>query len=279
MTRLQLFFSTIEQSIGYLHLADIQRITKKELKRKSGIYGFLSKTNNKLYVGSSKDLSVRFNRHINGSQSNVLLQRAINKYKLQDFIFVIFEYCEAEDLITREQFYIDELKPDYNVLQIAGSSLGYTHSEETIVQISGENHYFYGKTHTPETLAKMSEANKGENNPMFGKIHSAQTKVKISEAMTGENNPNLGKSFSAEIKAKMSEARKGKTHSAEAKAKMSIAKGSTIFVYDTHGSLVKTFCSTREAGKYFNCPHSTIHNYVKNGKLFQNQWIFSITKK
>ena len=50
MTRLQPFFSTIEQSIGYLHLAEIQKIIRKELKGKSGIYGFLSKTNNKLYI-------------------------------------------------------------------------------------------------------------------------------------------------------------------------------------------------------------------------------------
>ena len=76
----------------------------------------------------------------------------------------------------------------------------------------------------------------------------------------------------------MSEAHLGKTHSAEAKAKMRLAKGGTIFVHDIHGLFVNTFSSTREAGKYFNCSHSTINSYVKNGKLFQNQWIFSRIK-
>ena len=67
MTRLQPFFSTIKLSIGHLNLAEIQKITKKELKNKSGIYGFLCKTKNKLYIGSSKTLISRFSNHINGS--------------------------------------------------------------------------------------------------------------------------------------------------------------------------------------------------------------------
>jgi group I intron endonuclease len=109
----------------------------------------------------------------------------------------------------------------------------------------------------------MSQANKGINNPMYGKSHSIETLIKMSEAMTGINNPNFGKPISAEIKAKISEAHKGKTHTAEAKAKMSIAKGNTIYVYEIHGSLVNTFCSTREAGKYYDCPHSTDIMYLR----------------
>ena len=61
-------------------------------------------------------LDIRFNHHINGSKSNILLQRAINKYNLQDFYFIVFEYCKVEKLLSREQFYLDELKPEFNVL-------------------------------------------------------------------------------------------------------------------------------------------------------------------
>mgnify|MGYP001556742684 CR=1 FL=1 len=80
MTRLQPFFSTIELPMGYLHLAGIQKLIKKELKNKPGIYTFICKSNDKLYIGSSIDLSSRSNKHINRFQSNILLQRAINKY-------------------------------------------------------------------------------------------------------------------------------------------------------------------------------------------------------
>jgi len=65
---------------------------------------------------------MRFNNHVNGSQSNILFQNAINKYNLQEFIFIIFEYCDAEGLLSREQFYLDFLEPEYNILKVAGSS-------------------------------------------------------------------------------------------------------------------------------------------------------------
>jgi hypothetical protein len=90
MTRLQPFFSTFELLRDNLYLAEIQKIIRKELKNKSGIYGFICKTNNKLYIGSSKTLDIRFNYDINESKSNILLQRAINKYNLQDFYFYCF---------------------------------------------------------------------------------------------------------------------------------------------------------------------------------------------
>lgn len=44
----------------------------------------------------------------------------------------ILEYCSPEDLIKTEQYYIQALKPDYNILKTAGSLLGFKHSEATI---------------------------------------------------------------------------------------------------------------------------------------------------
>jgi hypothetical protein len=39
---------------------------------------------------------------------------------------------EARKLILeREQYYLDLLKPEYNILKVAGSSLGFKHSEES----------------------------------------------------------------------------------------------------------------------------------------------------
>jgi len=174
MTRLQPFFYSIEIFIGNLHLVEINNIIVKELKGKSGIYGFLSKTSNKLYIGSSNNLNIRINNHIKGTQSNILLQRAINKYNLQDFILIIFEYHDAENLITREQFYLDTLKPEFNILKVAGSLLGFNHSEET--------------------KALMSKAKIGKNNPMFGVVRS------------GEGHPRgmLGKCHSTETLGKIS---------------------------------------------------------------------------
>lgn len=92
MTQLQSFYNEI--FIGSLHLAGILESIREELRKKSGIYGFLCKTTGKLYIGSSIDLLDRFSNHVKGSRSNILLQRAINKHNLQNFIFIVFEYCD-----------------------------------------------------------------------------------------------------------------------------------------------------------------------------------------
>jgi len=48
-----------------------------------------------------------------------------------------------------------------------------------------------GRTHSTETLAKMSDAKTGEKNPrgMLGRTHSADTLTKMSIAKLGSNNP------------------------------------------------------------------------------------------
>jgi len=55
----------------------------------------------------------------------------------------ILEFCDPSDAIVIEQHYIDILKPEYNILKIAGSSLGYTHTEETLAK-------FKARSLTPE---------------------------------------------------------------------------------------------------------------------------------
>jgi group I intron endonuclease len=57
---------------------------------------------------------------------------AILKHKLSKFKLEILEYCGASppsEAIGREQFYINSLEPEYNILKTAGSRLGSNHSE------------------------------------------------------------------------------------------------------------------------------------------------------
>lgn len=54
------------------------------------------------------------------------------KYGYSNFILEILEYCDKFDLLNREQYYMNLLKPEYNVLLTAGSNLGFKHSEGTI---------------------------------------------------------------------------------------------------------------------------------------------------
>jgi group I intron endonuclease len=57
------------------------------------------------------------------------------KYGYSSFKLEILEYCEPSEAVPREQYYLDLLKPEYNILKTAGSLLGFRHSSETIAKL------------------------------------------------------------------------------------------------------------------------------------------------
>src|SRR5882757_706508 len=96
----------------------------------------------------------------------------------------ILEYCESDKCLEREQYYIDLLIKEYNILKRAGSRLGSLHTKETRAKMKGRKLF-------EETRAKMSKSKKGlqagDKNPMFGKKHSNETRTKISSFHKGKN--------------------------------------------------------------------------------------------
>ena len=50
------------------------------------------------------------------------INKALLKYGYSGFQLEILEYCEPSDVIDREQYYIDLLVPECNILKITGSS-------------------------------------------------------------------------------------------------------------------------------------------------------------
>lgn len=61
-----------------------------------------------------------------------MIYRALIKYGYSGFNLEILEYCELNQLIEREQYYLDLLNPEYNILRKAGSLLGFRHSEASL---------------------------------------------------------------------------------------------------------------------------------------------------
>lgn len=47
---------------------------------------------------------------------NKKLQNSWNKHGEDIFQYYILEFCSEENLVKREQFYIDTLKPEYNLI-------------------------------------------------------------------------------------------------------------------------------------------------------------------
>jgi hypothetical protein len=117
----------------------------------------------KAAFGCSKSLSRRFREYFNLNylerNKAMPICRALLKYGYSKFSLEILEYCQPSEVISREQYFIDFLQPEYNILKTAGSSLGYKHDEEA--------------------RAKMSTSKKGQNHPMFGKTPNQETIYKI----------------------------------------------------------------------------------------------------
>jgi group I intron endonuclease len=66
----------------------------------------------------------------------MLIHKALLKHGYSVFKLEILEYCEINNTIDREQYYINKLRPEYNILNYAASSLGFKHSEETKLKMS-----------------------------------------------------------------------------------------------------------------------------------------------
>lgn len=107
---------------------------------KSGIYKIKNIINNKVYIGSTNNLTKRLREHKsslkNGNHYNYHLQNAYELYKIENFEFSILEECNSEFLLERENYYINfynSKDPNfgYNVMDAQNGFLGQTHSEET----------------------------------------------------------------------------------------------------------------------------------------------------
>lgn len=108
-----------------------------------GIYKIINLVNNKIYIGSSNNIKKRFSHHkhslINNKHYNKYLQNSFNKYTINNFKFEILEECSKENLLIREQYYLDLLKPEYNLLKVAGSNLGTKFTQEHKNKIGNSN--------------------------------------------------------------------------------------------------------------------------------------------
>lgn len=158
-----------------------------------GIYKIENIVNNKIYIGSCSNFNIRKGSHLcllrQGKHHSIKLQRSFDKYGEINFIITLIEKCEKENLIIREQYYIDILKPFYNICLVAGSTQGRVftdlHKERLSKSLTGkirteeqkerQRQIKIGKTHTKETKEKVSKiVNELKGNRIGDKINSEE---------------------------------------------------------------------------------------------------------
>jgi len=94
-------------------------------KQVSGVYYIENCITGRRYIGSSCNIINRFNRHLfdirNNKHHNKHLQRSVANHGICNFRFGILEECHPDQLLKREQYYIDISINLYNATMIAGS--------------------------------------------------------------------------------------------------------------------------------------------------------------
>lgn len=114
-----------------------------------------------------------------------VIYSALLKYGYSNFKLDILEYCHTNELLVQEQYYLDLYSPDYNILKIAGSNLGFKHSDETLLKfklrIFSEQHL---ELLRKSGSAKFIEFNK--NKLLIVSIHDFTTDITTTYNSIGE---------------------------------------------------------------------------------------------
>lgn len=232
---------------------------------RSGIYRIVNTVNGKHYVGSALCFRKRWNSHrwgfANKKHPNRFLMAAWLKHGAESFVFEVLEFCSAEQLIIREQWWIDETKPAYNLAPRAGNCLGVKHSEETRRRVSERNKgnkYSVGRVVSAETRAKIGQANRGrvgiKHSPEVvamraaahrGMKRSDETRRRISDAMVGKKMP--PRTF--EHRQKISLALKGRSISPESYAALQAGRAAHKYTDEEKAARSASLRAAYESGR------------------------------
>jgi len=154
------------------------------------------------------------------------------------------------------QFWIDTLKPFYNICLEAGNTKGYLHTEDTKKKISAKH---IGKVLTKEHRNNLSLALKGR------KLSQNVLEKLKSRIITEEHRQKIG------------EALRGRTFTAERRLKaieiFGKLVGVKINVLDVETNITTQYDTKTLAASALNTNRTTIGNYVESGKLYKNKYL------
>lgn len=214
-------------------------------KNKPGIYKWINNINGNTYVGSGLNLAKRVGDYYNKNElerNPRPIHAALLKHGHDNFTLEILEYCKPDELIKREQYYLDLVKPEYNILKNAYSLLGFKHSDETIARLK---------------LRSISEEHKKIlSSAHLGKEVSQEVRDKLSLATTNfrKNNP-LSPEALANIKAKTTE-----------------REGKSVRLLNIQTNETLNFSTLTEAGEFLGIKRQAVRNAINRGSIVKEQY-------
>lgn len=225
---------------------DTKKLAYRTLKPFSGIYLLVNLVNGKYYIGSAVtgNIYMRLHKHLFSNMGNVLVGKAVEKYGLENFVFLVLELVPQQDtvdvklLLEREDHYILFFKPEYNIAPLATNSVGWKHSEESIQKMK--------QGYSDERRQKVGSINKG-------KALSEETRNLIREA-----------------------ALQRKPMSMESRLKCAV-NVRPITITNLYGTNPQSFSSIIEASKVIECNEKTIRRALSSNGVIKRKYLVTDT--
>jgi len=176
------------------------------------------------------------------------------KYGYKNFSLEVLEYCDKKSVIDREQYYIDLLKPEYNLCPKAGSSMGRIPREDTRAKLRNVrlNRLFYNSNYKTfgEFFINIVEKRLDESRLKIIRLYKKFEKIKVLKASKV--------SFTTRMKILAST----KTRQ-------------TVLVIDTYNGMTCEYPSARRAAEALNASNSTIMSKLKdeNTRLYKGRYL------
>jgi group I intron endonuclease len=151
-------------------------------------------------------------------------------------------------LLDKEQFYLDLLITEYNILKYAYSLFGFKHSQNTIDKLKA-------KIISPEHKKILSLIHKGKtvNSETRNKLAIATASYKKNNPLTPEALDNI-------------------------KSKTTAREGVSVSVLNTQTNKVKEFTNQTEAGKFLGVTRQAVYNAIKRDTFINGIYLISKIK-
>ena len=224
----------------------------KECKPISGVYLILNKITLDYYVGSASTgkFYSRFLNHLFYFNGSKIVKRAVQKYKIKNFAFLILETMPTKttrennkQLLDLEDLYLKTLLPNYNILTEAGNSYGYKHTEITRLKMV--------ENYSEERRERIRKLN-------LGTSLAPSTKALLREAALAR----VGRVFSPEVLLTMQKNSK------------------PIIVRHLNGLIYGEFPSITSTADHLKCGIKTIYRALRKEKpVVKRIWIVEFKNK